>query len=198
MNKEELLLYYFDTDVSGNEIDGYRTHYVRKQEELITKNKRTEFIHVMDTLIPEWREDGMIQGKFSVTAVNYEQQLCICTQCIFNLCLLKHPTLPYSVQVGTVCVGKINPDLQREAEGLLRKKKKEMEEEKQCQRKKQWDDYNSLLFTLHARRNLSPCKDCGNYLVKKSESHYKPRCLDCYVKDKTAVTVPHKRLVHLF
>lgn len=150
MNREDLLLRYFMIDVSGNEIDGFREHYVRIRDDLITKSKKTEFLHVMDILIPEWREDGMIPGKFSITDVNYkDDQLCICTQCITDLCLLKHPTLPYSVQVGNVCVGKISPDLQREAESLLRKKKKEIEEENQRQQKKQWDDYNDKIKQIH-------------------------------------------------
>ena len=138
MKRDDLLSRYFMINVSGNEDDGLRTHYIRVQDDLITKNKKTEFLYVMDILIPEWREDGMIAGRFSIVGVDYrDDQLCICTQCIKDLCLLKHPVLPYSVQVGNVCVGKISPDLQREAEGLLREKKKEMKEEKQRQQKKQ-------------------------------------------------------------
>jgi hypothetical protein len=205
MNRTDLLSQYFNIDSSGNEIDGYIYHYVRARENLITKNKKTEFLYVMDTLIPEWREDGMIPGKFSVVDVDYrEDQLCICTQCITDLCLLKHPVLPYSVQVGNVCVGKISPDLQREAEGLLRKKKKEIEEEKQRQQKKQWDDYNDKIKQIHLRlekeldelikkverehdeyimRELfRVCETCFCYTISKEEPSWKIKCLTCYKK----------------
>jgi len=207
MNREDLLFLYFNIDSSGNDIDGYHNHYIRVREDLITKNKKTEFLHIMDTLIPEWIEDGMVGGKFSIVGVDYKgDQLCICTQCITDLCYLKHPVLPYSVQVGNVCVGKISPILQREAEGLLRKKKKEIEEEKQRQQKIKWKEYNKTIKDYHLtlekerdelverveqehdqyilRELFRACKTCQCFRISKDEPGWMINCKTCHNKKK--------------
>ena len=42
ISKEDLLKYYFNTDVSGNDIDGMKEHYIRTNPKLITKNKNCD------------------------------------------------------------------------------------------------------------------------------------------------------------
>jgi hypothetical protein len=179
MNREMLLTEYFGVDVSGNDIDGLKEHYVRVNPRLITKNKSIEFLHVMDTLIPDWKIEGMIQGRFTIEGVNYANDaLCICTQCITDICYLKHPKLALSVQVGNVCVGKISPELQKEAESLVRRMKKAEKDEKK------------------RREENRRCMDCNQYNIPNPEPEYKKRCLACYVAHKQTQEPVYKRLTY--
>jgi hypothetical protein len=171
MNRDELLLGYFDIDVSGNDDDGLNQHYIRVNPELITKNKATEFIFVMDTLLPEWNTDSLEggQSKFTLEGVAYDQnrQMCICTQPITDICYLRHPLLNISLQVGNTCVHKVSPELAKEAENLLRTLKKEHQEA----HKKKWDDYNTLLKKYHMEREIRLNKE-RDELVKQVEKEY--------------------------
>ena len=197
ISKEDLLKYYFDTDVSGNGIDGMKEHYIRTNPKLITKSKYEEFEYVMDRLIPEWRTDKELMrsgyGGFHIERVAYEETMCICTQPINEICYLKHITLDKSVQVGNHCVGKINKELEEEAKRLHRIRKKEIEakrtqemierikqldkerDELVAKIEKQYDDY--ILGQLFRQ-----CITCNKLNIVKTDPTWKKQCRNCYKK----------------
>jgi hypothetical protein len=199
MNKEDLLLYYFSKDVSGNEIDGMKEHHIRTNPKLIKKNKYDEFEYVMDILIPEWRRDkelmraGYGEGGFHIERVAYEETICICTQPITEICYLKHITLDKSVQVGNHCVGKINKELEEEAKRLQRIRKKEIEakrKQEMIERIKQLDkerdelvakiekEYDDFVLSQLFRE----CITCKKLNIVKTDPTWKKQCRNCYKK----------------
>lgn len=134
MNRADLLQQYFSLDVSGSTL---ASHYIRTNPFLLTKSKSMEFTLIMDTLFPDWTITGMIPGTFILEGIDYEEdgppKLCICTQCIKDICYLKHPVLEHSVQVGNVCVAKISEELSKQASKLFREKKVRLKQEKQIE-----------------------------------------------------------------
>ena len=153
MERDELLSQYFNTDVSGNDTEGIKEHYVRTNPRLITNNKASEFEYIMDMLIPEWRKDKKLmeeglKGSFIIEKVDYADTICICTQEIQHICYLRHPLLKKSVQVGNHCVGKISEELEKEAAKMQRlKKKQELDA-----RIKKWNSYQNKLMSYHRAR----------------------------------------------
>lgn len=204
MNRDELLRDYFNTDASGNDLDGIKEHYVRTNRTLITKNKSLEFNYIMDVLIPDWVQDKhLIQGggNFYIEKIDYDTEaMCICTQPIHDICYLKHPLLNQSVQVGNHCVGKINKELEKEAERMQRLYKKQQ----QYDRIKKWNDYQKILMKQHLalckerddlvarveRENdeyelskiFRKCKKCSKYNILAHEPNWKVNCYKCYKK----------------
>lgn len=187
LTKNELLSYYFGIDTSGNQIDTLNEHYIRINPTLITNNKNTEFLLVMDTLIPEWRQDKelMVAGRFSIDRIAYDEEaLCICSQPIKEICYIKHTTLDKSVQVGNHCVGKIHKDLEKESEKLHRIRKKEIKKEQERKLDEERDELVARvekeydLFVL--RQFFRECKSCNQLNISKEEPIWKSRCFHCY------------------
>jgi hypothetical protein len=209
MERDELLSQYFNTDVSGNDTEGIKKHYVRCIPQLITKNKALEFEYVMDILIPEWRKDkelmqGGAEGPFTIEKVDYDNTMCICTQKISDICYLSHPLLKKSVQVGNHCVGKISEELENEAAKMQRlKKKQELDA-----RIKKWNSYQNKLMSYHRAREerldrerdeivsrverehdiyllsqiFRTCNICKCYNILNNEPSWKVNCYKCYKK----------------
>jgi hypothetical protein len=174
MDRITLLKEYFMTDTSGNELDGIREHYVRVNPRLITKDKSTEFNYVMNILFPNWRILNMKGGHlFTIRDVDdsIEKRICICTQCIVNLCYLEHPSLELSVQVGNECVGKIDKKLQKESEQLLRLKKKKDKELIEQTIIKNWDDYNQIIISYHYQREKQLELEIDELVARVEKEH---------------------------
>lgn len=179
MDKTELLEKYFliDVDCSGNwdcNKYGYRdenvSYWRRKVSSRITKTMKTEFELVMNTLLPNWESDRTL---FSVQSVTYRpDSLCICTHCISDICLLKHPDLAdnHGLQVGNDCVHKINPELAKEASKLFNKMRDERREERVRQEfQKELESYESMPF-LDIWKSIS--KQLGITFAKKDSIDY--------------------------
>jgi hypothetical protein len=203
MSLQELLQDYFSIDVSGNE-ERLEGHYIRTNPELITKNKSSEFIYVMDRLIPTWKEDHLIGGTNSFKVVDVAHAtnvMCICTQPITEICYIKHPSLDRSVQVGNNCVEKIHSALKEQAEKMQREKKKkekkELEEriykwtkyqvrlkqqheirvKEQKELRKKFNELKSRVSTLEfIIENMKPCTNCKSWKIKDN----RPLCRNCY------------------
>ncbi len=161
---DKLVMDYFGTDVSGNETDGLKGIQKRINPKLITKNKSTEFEHVMDILIPGWRREHHEAGFFEIVgSVINSDEMCICTQRhIKELCYVKHNSLPFSLQIGNECIKKINNELYQEAKDRITQKKKEAKK-----------------LVTHRR-----CEDCTLPIIPKTDPSWKIRCLDCWKKMK--------------
>lgn len=204
MDRITLLKEYFRIDTSGNEIDGISEIYVRDRlkDELITTSKSLEFEYIMDILFPDWRAVEMTR-IFSIQdaedAFDVNTCLCICTQHIKKLCYLKHPSLDKAVQVGSECVCKISPELQKKAEQILRLKKKirldkerdelvsrvEKEYDEQMELNKNFAILKQRLSVLESTLTFQTeffrtCISCGTFSILKIEPHYKTKCKSCY------------------
>jgi hypothetical protein len=166
LSSNELLERYFDKDVSGNEIDGQFEYFKRIDPKLITKTKRTEFNYVMDLLIPTWKEEQLDTWKIANTSYLHEKVMCICTQEITDTCFIEHPDLPFALQVGNVCVDKINKELGSKAKSLLAKQKLEYKKQEKL------------------KETHRECITCSKYVILKTEPIYKKQCKPCWKKDK--------------
>ena len=178
MTPQELLRDYFSIDVSGNGVV-LTDHYIRTNPKLITNNKTTEFIYVMNKLIPTWKEDRLFGGThciFQIEDIAYETDvMCICTQPIREICFIKHPLLNKSVQVGNNCVEKIRLELKEQAEKMQReKKKKALEDRIRC-----WKIYQYRLWQQHNKRERRLDKERDELVSKVEREH------DDYIKDQT-------------
>jgi hypothetical protein len=201
--REDLLLNFFNVDVSGNEIDGHFDYYRRANPKMITKTKATEFDYIMDILLPTWREHD--DTLFELRHVELrEGQMCICTQEIADICVFVHPSIPKGLQIGNACVEKINLRLRKEAESAQRKLKKQRKEEQELKERdelvskveKEYDDHVEFVLQFEdlKRRATSleaqlmmidlfrPCIECNRLAILKDAPSYKTKCLTCYKK----------------
>jgi len=221
MTPDELLSGYFGIDVSGNGIDGLIDIQKRINPVLITKNKATEFVYVMDILIPTWKEEKELEagaqgGRYEIVGVFDDEdedsgEMCICCQQnLHNLCYVKHPSLPFALQIGNVCLLKLDPEIKgkiKDAKKAIKRKRmeeelrrqqaierKRMEEELRRQReeieRKRIEEERERVrvlteFRMRMAEDYRPCqhRGCLGWISKK-EPGWKIRCLNCWIKMK--------------
>ena len=172
MNRDDLLHGWFGKDVDGWEPQSY---YKRINSNRITNGTmHDEWLIVMNTLVPGWRDDPELHSLRSVRLASFEEnQMCICgKKHIRDICIYTHPTLlGRGLQIGNVCLDKIDPTLQKIASNkirILKIKQKAIEELKKTHR---------------------PCYDCKEYNIAIHSEAWRIRCFPCWLKKKMKIAI---------
>lgn len=198
MTRDDLLTRYFNIDMSGNSLEETFDYYRRVNPEMITNKKSSEFEYIMDVLLPTWRDDD--KELFELRHVEKrEDELCICSQEISDICVFVHPSIPKGLQVGNACVEKISLLLRKKAEVAQRKLKKKREEEFVKRQLKERDElvkrveqdhdeyvaYMSKVKQRIAQLEIMfdlfrPCQVCHALAVLKDAPPHFTKCRTCY------------------
>ena len=189
MDRDKLLNEWFGKDVSGWK--NPQSYYKRINPQSITGGSmHDDWLIVMDTLVPNWVNDKSLHNIRSVYLGDYDDnQMCICgKQHLIDICIYTHPTLlGKGLQIGNVCVDKIDNYLSKLASNKLRKLKKEKKEieafkKRQEAEKKAEEDRKEELKKTHRQ-----CCDCKEYKISVNVETWRIRCLPCWKNEKMKI-----------
>jgi adenylate kinase family enzyme len=124
---------------------------------------------------------------------------CICSKCYIRVVhIVENKYSGIRLQVGSDCIHKSklitnkelqkSKDAEKEYKRKLDKQKKELERLEQIrleEEKKIKEELERQQRELEQRiKDYDPCKDCGKLEIHKSESHWRFRCIPCYINYK--------------
>lgn len=211
LSKQDLLAGWFNVDMSGNDFDELESYIKRVNPNPITEHatKDQEWLYIMNILVPGWETDKALHCVRSIHYKAYPStELCICGQYdISDINIYTHPTFPMGIQVGSVCINKIDEELGKQTRSRHRKLKIQLE----VIRQKKWTDYNETIKRDHLEREAvldrerdelvarveleydtymkeqkekeHKCMDCKSSLGNTPS--WKVRCMNCYKKHKS-------------